>query len=238
MSEHDRPFRKETAVCITLLGAKPRGIGKIPLFLYIRSSNVSTFKKKKIWCHISDLIFILHISRVLATVVISSLPTEQCRQPTAQSVRSGMVSYSVRTKSSNRHSEALELWKQCWNHCLIILLSLFINMWEVAMYCITWFNSEDENMCEFENCPLAMNLIYRQRELRVEKCENCLSYLRNHDFKSYFKIRHRNKNRPCLQNFSGNISLFNSSHLHKNVSNSLVIYLYIFLKKQECSHLI
>ena len=63
--------------------------------------------------HISDLILILHVSRVLTAVVISSLPTEQCWQPAAQSVRSGMVSYSVRTKSSNRHSEALELWKQC-----------------------------------------------------------------------------------------------------------------------------
>jgi len=113
---HNKDTLKRTAVCITLLGTEPRGIGKIPLFLDIRSSNVSTCKKQYLLStdsHISDLILILHVSRVLTTVVISSLPTEQCGQPAAQSVRSGMVSYSVRTKSSNRHSEALELWKQC-----------------------------------------------------------------------------------------------------------------------------
>ena len=69
-------------MCITLLGTEPRAIGKIPLFLDIRSSNVSTFKKKKknllsTDSHISDLILILHVSRVLTAVVISSLPTEQ-----------------------------------------------------------------------------------------------------------------------------------------------------------------
>ena len=80
-----RHSQKETAVCITLLGTEPRAIGEIPLFLDIASSNVSASKKKKknlpsadLKCqHISDLILILPISRVLTTVVISSLPSEQ-----------------------------------------------------------------------------------------------------------------------------------------------------------------
>ena len=73
-------------MCITLLGTEPRATGEIPLFLDIASSNVSASKKKKkknlpsadLKCqHISDLILILPISRVLTTVVISSLPSEQ-----------------------------------------------------------------------------------------------------------------------------------------------------------------
>ena len=48
---HNKDTLKRTAVCITLLGTEPRGIGKIPLFLYIRSSNVSTFKKKNLMSH-------------------------------------------------------------------------------------------------------------------------------------------------------------------------------------------
>ena len=79
-----RHSQKETAVCITLLGTEPRAIGEIPLFPDIASSNVSASKKKKnlpsadLKCqHISDLILILPISRVLTTVVISSLPSEQ-----------------------------------------------------------------------------------------------------------------------------------------------------------------